>query len=361
MPINKLLIRSFTIAALIGGLMFLTACLSIAETQSIAITTQAPTKSWPELTEPPVLIASPPTPSPYPTITPSLSQTPTPNRPGAGQPVVAPTVYHFPDNVLLLSPTPTPIPLTSRTIIGYSVQQRPIVSYRLGTGPVSVVFIGGIHGGYEWNTIILAYEALDYLMDNLELIPDSVTVYIIPSANPDGQFLTTGKVGRFMASDVSGDTFSGRFNANGVDLNRNWDCDWSSVAYWRQEQINSGPYPFSEPENLILREYLLAIDPAAVVFWHSAANAVFAAGCSELYPPSRQLAQIYGRAANYPVRNEFTSYAITGDATNWLATRNIPAISVELINRFDTDWAQNRAGVLALLNFFDCCDFVNGR
>jgi predicted deacylase len=257
--------------------------------------------------------------------------------------------------VLLLSPTPSPIPFTSRTIIGYSVQQRPIVSYRLGTGPMPLVFIGGIHGGYEWNTIILAYEVVDYLMDNPELIPDSVTVYIIPSANPDGQFLVTGKDGRFEASDVRSNTFPGRFNANGVDLNRNWDCNWSPVAYWRQEQINSGPYPFSEPENLILREYLLAIDPAAVVFWHSAANAVFAAGCPNLYLPSRQLAQIYGRAANYPVRDEFSSYIVTGDATDWLATQNIPAITVELINHYDLDWPQNRAGVLAVLNFFDCC------
>jgi hypothetical protein len=112
---------------------------------------------------------------------------------------------------------------------------------------------------------------------------------------------------------------------------------------------------FSEPENQALRDFLLGVDPAAVIFWHSAANAVFAAGCPDLYLPSYQLATIYGRAANYPIRDAFTSYTITGDATDWLATQGIPAITVELINHYDLDWEQNRAGVLTVLTFFACC------
>ncbi|MFN2135269.1 MAG: LysM peptidoglycan-binding domain-containing protein, partial [Candidatus Promineifilaceae bacterium] len=43
-------------------------------------------------------------------------------------------------------------------IIGKSaVCGIPIVSYQLGDGETPLILIGGIHGGYEWNTILLAY------------------------------------------------------------------------------------------------------------------------------------------------------------------------------------------------------------
>jgi hypothetical protein len=76
--------------------------------------------------------------------------------------------------------------------------------------------IGGIHGGYEWNTILLAYELIDFFEVNSDFISAQLTVYIIPSANPDGQVRIVGYAGRFSAQDIKGDTFEGRFNGNGV-------------------------------------------------------------------------------------------------------------------------------------------------
>jgi hypothetical protein len=35
------------------------------------------------------------------------------------------------------------------------VQGRPLVAYRLGTGPIKVVLVGDIHGAYELNTHLL--------------------------------------------------------------------------------------------------------------------------------------------------------------------------------------------------------------
>jgi murein tripeptide amidase MpaA len=226
----------------------------------------------------------------------------------------------------------------------------PLTSFQLNNGPDHIVFIGGIHGGYEWNTIVLAYRAIDYFTENPEVIPASVTLHIIPSANPDGQFLVTGRLGRFSPIDVNPENFSGRFNGNNVDLNRNWDCNWESTALWRDQLIDAGKQPFSEPENLVLRDFLIELDPIAVVFWHSAANGVFAAGCPGLYQPSYTLATIYGEAAGYPVYERFDSYQVTGDAGDWLALQEIPSISIELINHQDIDWPKNREGMLAVLN-----------
>jgi hypothetical protein len=93
---------------------------------------------------------------------------------------------------------------------------------------------------------------------------------IVPAANPDGQLLVVGKAGPFAPADVGVNTIDGRFNRNGVDLNRNWDCDWAPAAYWRSRHVSGGAAPFSEAETTALRAFLSAPAPAGVVFWHSA-------------------------------------------------------------------------------------------
>jgi murein tripeptide amidase MpaA len=213
--------------------------------------------------------------------------------------------------------------------------------------------VGGHHGGYEWNTTTLAYEVIDYLRANPEVVPTAVTVHIIPTANPDGIYAVTGKTGRITASDVYvSDSFSARFNAYGVDLSRNWDCEWSATALWRDQPVNPGSEPFSEIENQVLRTFFRQQEQLrVVVFWHSQATLVSPGSCGEPHQPSIELANVYARAANYPVQ-EFSAYEITGDASNWLAKEGIPSFSVELTTHESTDWERNRAGVLALLALY---------
>ncbi|MCP4425443.1 MAG: hypothetical protein GY803_13200 [Chloroflexi bacterium] len=278
---------------------------------------------------------------------------PTPLPATAVPPTLPPTFTAVPPATFTLVPTQLPPNSNPAKIIGKSVQGRPLTAYRFGNGPDQIVFVGGIHGGYEWNTILLAYQAVDYFTLHPETVPISVTLHIIPSANPDGQFLATGRDGRFSPLDVAANSFPGRFNANNVDLNRNWECNWSETAVWRDQTISGGPFPFSEPENIVLRDFLLELNPITVIFWHSAANGVYAASCPDLYQPSYALASIYGRAAGYPVYENFDSYQVTGDAGDWLALQNIPAISVELINHEQLDWQKNLAGMTAVLNQYN--------
>lgn len=234
--------------------------------------------------------------------------------------------------------------------IGFSYDNHPIISYQIGTGETHVMFIGGIHGGYEWNTILLAYEALDYFIAQPDFVPPNVTLHIIPSANPDGQKLVTGSTGRFDPSDVVFNTEPGRFNGRGVDLNRNWDCDWQPTALWRDQYVSGGEAAFSEPETRALRDYILEYDPTAVLFWHSAANAIFSAYCPQPHLPSNQLADLYGAASGYPVHYSFNAYPITGDASNWLTTQGIASITIELTTHSTIEWEANRRGMTAVLN-----------
>lgn len=249
------------------------------------------------------------------------------------------------------STAPPAPPALSPAILGYSTQGWPIEVYRFGQGATRVALIGGIHGGYEWNSILLTYQMIDYFTLHPETIPLSLTLYLVPVANPDGQVQVVGAVGRFQPSQVAEDSFAGRFNGNQVDLNRNWDCRWQATAVWRDRSISGGTAPFSEVETQLLRDFLAEPPMAGVVFWHSAAPGVFAGGCTERYAAADQLATVYANAAGYPFPQAFTSYPVTGNAEDWLSLQHIPAITVELTNHTDTDWEQNRKGVMALLKY----------
>ncbi len=224
----------------------------------------------------------------------------------------------------------------AESLIGYSVEGEEILAYHFGTGDREILLIGGVHGGYSPNTTDLANELVTYFKENGDTIPENLLVTVIPNLNPDG----TEKSGT-----------AGRFNANNVDLNRNFDCEWSATALWRSEEISGGATAFSEQEAQALRDYVVKYDPAAAIVWFSAEGKVYPSACGGT--PSKasvELAATFASAAGYPAAAEFNAYAITGDMVNWMAKEGIPAISVLLTNHQNTEWSKNEAGIKAVLS-----------
>ena len=238
-------------------------------------------------------------------------------------------------------------------VIGKSVEGRDITAYHYGTGDKEILFVGGIHGGYSWNTALVAYELMDYLEANAGAIPSNVEVTVIPVLNPDGQNKTLGTAGRFTKVDVPSSQdkkISGRFNAHNVDLNRNFDCDWQSTGTWQNTTVSGGNEAFSEPESQAFRDYVVTRKPSAVVVWYSAAGGVFSSSCGAgILPETRTITNTYAQASGYPAYESFDFYKTTGDMPNWLAKEKIPAISVLLSTHEDTEWSKNKAGIEALL------------
>ena len=242
-------------------------------------------------------------------------------------------------------------------VIGTSVGGREIRAYRYGEGEDEILLVGGIHGGYSWNTSLVLYEAMDYLKTNPDAIPANVRVTVVPVLNPDGlSQVVDVSDGRFLAADVSSseaDRVAGRFNGNTVDLNRNFDCDWRGDAKWQTRAVSGGSSAFSEPESRAIQAYIETYAPRAVVVWYSAAGGVFASNCHNgILDETRELTNIYAKASGYPAHEDFDFYEVTGDMANWLAKEAVPAISVLLTDHASTEWAKNKAGIEALLGHY---------
>lgn len=276
--------------------------------------------------------------------------------------------------VLLTAHQSLPEPVTQRAtdvqttwptveVIGTSTEGRAITAYTYlptqadshgSTTPL--LFVGGMHGGYEWNAVLLAYQFMDYLKANPDIVPKNIAVTVIPSLNPDGVFKVTGTEGRFTPADVSSDKVvdaAGRFNAHGVDLNRNFDCNWQATSTWQGRPVSAGTSAFSEPEAKALRTFVLEHHPAAAIFWHSQSNAVYASKCNNgILSGTLDSMKAYATASGYPAVKSFDAYPITGDSEGWLASIGVPAITVELQTHTTIEWERNLAGITALLNLY---------
>src|SRR6202142_1440016 len=164
---------------------------------------------------------------------------------------MVPTRYYLPSvtpnplSTQVLETTATPFDLVNGpapAIIGFSAEGRPLEVSTFGQGEIQDIIIGGIHGGYEWNTIALADQLITYINENPDAVPSGVALYILRDMNPDG--------------DARSHDQWGRVNANGVDLNRNfpvgWSPTWDRSGCYDLTLTTSGRGPGSEPETRIV-------------------------------------------------------------------------------------------------------------
>ncbi len=235
-----------------------------------------------------------------------------------------------------------------RSWIGATAGGEPIEVVRFGAGPNKIVLVGGLHAGAAPATVDIAQRLVAYFNANPGEIPDAVTLYVIPSVNKDSLY-APGQ-------------WEGRINANDVDLNRNWDCNWVRDAAWRGTTIegSGGAAPFSEPETRALRDFFLETKPVVVLFWEGRIqNGLISPGqCTSATNTTRAsyaVADVYGGASGYRV-SDFEALAeqtINGDVNNWLDSVGIPSFAVILEQYEDPNWTDNLNGVQALLASYE--------
>ena len=128
-----------------------------------------------------------------------------------------------------------------RSVVGHSVQGRPIVSVRSGSREpiVRMLVVGGIHGNER------AGMRIARLLIGLGA-PRGAELLVVPTINPDGVARRT------------------RGNAHDVDLNRNFPFDWRPLTGGEY----SGPRPLSEPEARAAHRLILRTEPDVTIWFH---------------------------------------------------------------------------------------------
>jgi len=167
------------------------------------------------------------------------------------------------------------------------VRDRPIEVYRFGTGPHERLIVAGIHGGSEAITIALADQMIEHLKENPRLVPVEISLYILRSLNPDGEALY--------------DKPLARYNANGVDLNRNfaanWKPTWSAQGCDTADTNTAGREPASEAETKAFVKFLSTRKIEALINYHSGGKGVFRPA-PQLSPPRSGSLKGSQRSAN---------------------------------------------------------------
>ena len=218
--------------------------------------------------------------------------------------------------------------------IGRSVEDRPIYSFSIGNGENTVLVVGGIHTGAEYNS----FDVVSKLLKHYSKVEDeelkNVRLVFVPVVNPDG---------------IANDT---RTNAHDVDLNRNWPTDdWKEDTYHPDSGTSEGAggnKPLSEPETTALNSLITAISPDIAIVFYSQAGSVE----DNDVGIAHNIAALYSKAADYKHIDEWTYYEITGDLLASLREDGIPAFEVVLETR-ETELDRNLKGVEAVLGYFE--------
>ncbi len=208
-------------------------------------------------------------------------------------------------------------------IAGKSVENRPIMYYALGQGPEVTFIMAAIHGD-ESAGAPLVLKLADYLQKNQREFLRGRTVVLLPIANPDGLVRNT------------------RYNANGVDLNRNFDTE---------NRINKkefGLIALSEPETHVIIRFIKQYNPDRIVSIHQPY------GCIDYDGPGQMLANHMAKYCDLPVRK---LGALPGSLGSYSGvTLGIPTITFEMQkndSKLDSEilWQRYGKALLAAITY----------
>ncbi len=196
------------------------------------------------------------------------------------------------------------------SIIGQSVFGKPIEIIKTHAEPSPILIVAALHGD-EVEGFILISQIIRELKN---LAPaDCPKIDILPIANPDGFLMNQ------------------RWNANHVDLNRNWPTrNWTATA--SNPRYPPGPAAESEPETLSLKKHMQTNNYKIVVDLHSYKEAMLlpTLAKSDIFF-SNQVLKLH-EELKMPLHweQEGMGYSIAGGYHDWCREQGIHHLVVEI-------------------------------
>ncbi len=204
----------------------------------------------------------------------------------------------------------SPLPACRSFVYGTSELGRSLTCYEICGERVerTVLLNFAIHGfedeydGDGQVLVDLARELVEHYSASEELY--GCRLLIVPCANPDGLY--------------EGHTNNGfgRCNANGVDLNRDFDANYRSYTSERYYT----PYAFSAAESRALRDLCLEYKPEVVIDFHGWLNETIG---------DKALAELFRQEMGLPYLVGYTDSNCAGYFANWAHQNGALSLLVE--------------------------------
>jgi protein MpaA len=196
----------------------------------------------------------------------------------------------------IVGEVPTAVFPSRYRIVGQSVQDRPMLCLELGEGSDVTFIMASIHGDESAGTPLVRRLA-SYLRQHPATL-NRRKVVLMAVANPDGYANKT------------------RYNAKGVDLNRNFE------AANRINTRQTGLIPLSEPEALVIKQLILEYKPNRIVSIHQPLS------CIDYDGPAQLLANRMAQYCALPVKKIGARPGSLGSYAG--VTLGIPIITFEM-------------------------------
>lgn len=221
-------------------------------------------------------------------------------------------------------------PEIKMTTIGHSAMGKPLPAIKIGQGGVKLLYVG-THHGLESITSALLIKFLGELCKHFEnrnmiygidprYIFETRCIYMIPMLNPDGVELYS------------------QANANGADLNHNYDAGFEEYKKIEKELGITGPaptrysgeHPESEPETQAMCSFIRALAPFKYLFtFHTQGEEIYSGWQGHEPKNSHRTAEALARYSGY-THTEPEEAASYGGLKDWYVKEfDLPAFTIE--------------------------------
>jgi g-D-glutamyl-meso-diaminopimelate peptidase len=245
-------------------------------------------------------------------------------------------------------------PFLNLASCGKSVMGKDVPALCMGEGKRRVMYVGGTHAN-EWITTLFLFRFCENFCEsvknkgqicgfNAQKILSQIKFVVIPCLNPDGTDIFIKGVsacGEFKEQiyDISKFDFSQwTANANGVDLNHNFNADWYALRdYEAKNNIlepsprrYGGAFPESEPETKALTEFLRKVHFHRLYSFHSQGEEIFYEYGKNTPEKSLFIAKALAGVSGYTlVKNE--GHYSSGGLKDWFIEEfKEPAFTIEI-------------------------------
>jgi hypothetical protein len=140
---------------------------------------------------------------------------------------------------------------TETFTLGQSLEGRAVRGIRIGAvaqGKAALLITGTMHAR-EWLSPMTVMCVTDRLLEHHADLLETIDVVVVPVLNPDG-YVYSWEGDRYWRKNTR--------DGHGVDLNRNFGWEWGGegASPNPSDENYRGEGPFSEPETLILRDFV---------------------------------------------------------------------------------------------------------